>query len=238
MLLMTKSLSSALEARLAGLRPCGYAYDSRSFLLSAAYPLPRFEHVSHAYWHLASRLLGSDAPYPAEIGLGSSHAQRAAALRLTEGHGLVPGTFAILCPFSGPDDRAHRKVWPGFAGLAAEFTKRGIAVVVCPGPGEEAAASALLPAAIRLNGIDLGIYGALQRLALVVVANDTGPGHLAAAVGARLVAVYGPRSGPPWAPLGNNALLLYDNGAWPTVERVATAAVGSRTAGHASALTV
>ena len=237
MLLMTRSFSSALEARLAGLEPCGYAYDGRSLLLSQAYPLPRFEHVSHAYWHLASRFLGSDAPYPRQVELGSTPAQRASALSLTQSHGLVPGAFAVLCPFSGPDDRAHRKVWPGFAALAAEFTKRGIAVAVCPGPGEEAAASTVLPQAIRLNGIDLGVYGALLRLAMVVVANDTGPGHLAAAVGARLVAVYGPRSGPPWAPLGRNVILLYDNGVWPTVEEVAAAALGSPAAGHAPALT-
>jgi len=44
---------------------------------------------------------------------------------------------------------------------------------------------------------------ALQ-LARGVVANDTGPGHLAAAAGARLISLYGPRSVAAWTPIGAN----------------------------------
>jgi len=220
-LLLTKSLSSALEARLAGLAAAGYAHDGRSLLLAAAYPLPRFAHAAHAYWHLASRWLGEDAPYPASVELVPSAAQDAAARALLAAHGLAPRGFVLLCPFSGPDDRERRKVWPGFGALATALAARALPVVVCPGPGEDRLAAATLPRAIALAGVDLGVYAALLRLAHAVVANDTGPGHLAAAVGARLVSIYGPQSVAAWAPLGPRVELLHDPGGWPPVARVA-----------------
>ena len=226
-LLMTKSLSSALEARLAGLGAAGYAHDGRSVLLAAAYPLPRFAHAAHAYWHLASRWLGAAAPYPAEIGLVPSPAQETAARALLAVRQLAPGGFVLLCPFSGPEDRERRKVWPGFRELATLLAASRVPAAVCPGPGEEDAAAATLPGAVQLGGVDLGVYAALLRLARAVVANDTGPGHLAAAVGARLVSIYGPRSIGAWAPLGPRVELMHDPAGWPPVARVAASVLAA-----------
>ncbi len=226
-LVLTKSLSSALEMRLAGLGAAGYAHDGRSLLLAAAYPLPRFAHAAHAYWHLVSRFLGADAPYPASVDLVPSPAQDAAARALIAARGLAPRGFVLLCPFSGADDRERRKVWPGFAELAAAVEARGLPAVVCPGPGEDELAAATLPRAVQLKGIDLGVYAALLRLAHAVVANDTGPGHVAAAVGARLVSVYGPQSVAAWAPLGPRVELLHDPGGWPAAARVAASVLGA-----------
>ena len=223
--LLTKSFSSALEARLGGWSPVGYARDGRSFLLAHAYALPRFAHASHAYWHLASQFLHGDLPYPTQIGLVPSAAQSQRAAALLEERGLAARPFVVLCPFSGADDREARKVWPGFTALGERLTARDIATIVCPGPGEEARAAAALPGAIRLIGLDLGSYGALMARAQSVVANDTGPGHLAAAVGARLVAVYGPRSVDAWRPLGPRVTLLHEPD-WASVERVLAAALG------------
>ena len=222
-LLFTKSLSSALEARLAGLAPAGYARDGRSPLLAAAYPLPPLAHAGHAYWHLVSRLLGADAPFPTALGLVPSAAQRRRAAALLESHALAAQRYVLLCPFSGADDRERRKVWPGFGELAAWLVARDVAVLVCPGPGEESLAAETLPQARQLTGVDLGLYAALLERAAVVVANDTGPGHLAAAVGARLVSVYGPQSVAAWAPLGARVRLFHDAGGWPSVEQVAAA---------------
>jgi heptosyltransferase II len=222
-LLMTKSLSSALETRLGGVPPVGYAYDGRSLLLSRAFPLPKLKHASFAYWQLVSDFLGVAAPYPTEVGLRPSGAQTHEAHAMLATHGLKPGAFCMLCPFSGADDREGRKVWPGFRALAEEFRARGIAVVVCPGSGEEAK-SAALPGVITLAGLDLGVYAALLASARTVIANDTGPGHLAAAVGARLISIYGPSSSAAWAPLGSNVVLMHD-AVWPSVERVVQASL-------------
>jgi heptosyltransferase-2 len=222
-LLMTRSLSSALESRFGGFRPTGFAYDGRSFLLRRAFPYEKFPHASQDYWRLVSEFLGVEAPYPRTVELPVSEAQERAADELLRARGLETGAFVVLCPFSGPDDREHRKVWPSFPALARWFETRAIPTVICPGPGEEALCTAL-PGVITLLGVDLGAYAALFARARAVIANDTGPGHLAAATGAKLVSVYGPHSSARWAPLGKQVVLLHAD-AWPDVERVAEAAL-------------
>lgn len=223
-LLMTNSFSSALEARLGGFSPSGYANEGRSLLLRHAYRQPGFAHAAEAYWRLAASFLGTDEPFPATLGWTPSEAQRAQAQALLAQQGLAPRSFVILCPFSGPDDRENLKVWPGFKELAAELQAAGLAIVLCPGPGEEASAAALAANAICLPGIDLGVYGALFELARSVVANDTGPGHLAAAAGARLISLYGPHSIAAWAPIGRSVQLFHD-AKWPDVNLIASAAL-------------
>lgn len=226
-LLMTNSFSSALETRLAGFAPSGFAREGRSLLLRAAYPLPNFTHAADSYWHLAGCFLGTDERFPTSLMWTPSDAQRVQAQALLSQHGLTARPFVILCPFSGPDDRENRKVWPGFKELAASLDVAGMPVVVCPGPGEEAGAAALASNAICLPGVDLGVYGALFELARSVVANDTGPGHLAAAVGARLISLYGPQSVAAWTPIGPNVLLFHDASSWPTVDRILSAALAA-----------
>jgi heptosyltransferase II len=227
-LLMTKSLSSALETRLAGLAAAGYAHDGRSLLLAAAYSLPHFEHASHAYWHLVDRFLGEQAPYPKVAELSPSAAQGQAADSILASRQLVANKYVLLCPLSGADDKDGRKVWPGFAELGRLLHARSVPLVVCPGPGEEQVAAAVLPQALQLTGIDLGIYAALLERAQCVVANDTGPGHLAAAVGARCLSIYGPQSVAAWSPLGRRVELLHLPSAWPDVASVAAAVLTSR----------
>jgi heptosyltransferase-2 len=214
-LLFTKSLSSALETRFARLPAVGYAYDGRSLLLAAAHPLPHFEHAAHMYWHLVSLFLGQQAPYPEAVDLRPSLAQQQAAEKILATHGIAAGGFVLLCPLSGADDVQHRKVWPGFAALGHRLQAQSLPMVVCPGPGEEPAAAATLPQALQLTGVDLGVYAALLARARCVVANDTGPGHLAAAVGARLISIYGPHSIAAWAPLGGRVKLFHSLQGWP-----------------------
>jgi len=222
-LLMTNSFASTLEARLAGFAPSGFAREGRSLLLRSAYPLPGFAHAAEAYWHLAGRFLGTDESLPPVLGWNPSDAQRAQALALLTQHGLTPRSFVMFCPFSGPDDRENRKVWPGFKELGAALNAAGVPVAVCPGRGEEAAAASLK--AISLPGVNLGVYGALFELARCVVANDTGPGHLAAAVGAQLISIHGPHSVAAWRPIGPHVRAFHDASEWPAVDRVAEAAL-------------
>jgi heptosyltransferase-2 len=226
-LLMTNSFSSALEARLGGFSPSGYSHEARGWLLCHAYRQPSLTHAAEAYWHLAGSFLGTDDPFPASLGWTPSEAQRAQAQALLAQHGLATRSFVILCPFSGPDDHRNLKVWPYFRELATALRAASVALVLCPGPGEEAAAAALVPTAICLPDIDLGVYGALFELARCVVANDTGPGHLAAAVGARLISIYGPQSLGAWTPIGPHVQLFHDPSKWPNVDSVAAAALAA-----------
>jgi heptosyltransferase-2 len=48
-----------------------------------------------------------------------------------------------------------------------------------------------------------------------MVSNDTGPGHLAAAVGTPLVSVLGPSDPALWRAWGPGVTLVGGDGAWP-----------------------
>ncbi len=222
-LCLPDSFSSALEFRLAGLRTLGHAWEGRSLLLTRAVPRPRDVHELEVYWRLGSALLQQDAPLPAAVGLrlAPQHRQEAAALR--QAHGIEPGCI-LICPFAGGTWNQQDKTWPGFADFAAGALRGfGRSVVVCPGPGEEAIARTQFPSALMLQGVGLGTYAALLSEAAVMVSNDTGPGHIAAAVGAPLVSVMGPSDPSLWRPWGPSVQLLGGNGAWPEAHAVQAA---------------
>ena len=221
------AFSAALEFRLAGLPAEGFACQFRSPLLRRAFPRPGGVHTRDEYWSLCQSFLGrrEPAPAPAEWRL-SAEAGREAD-RLIRENGLGPD-FVVLVPFAsnGPDDP---RVWPDFPGLASRLVARGAKVVLCPGSEAEAdAAVARYPGAVVLRRVGMSAYGALMRRAGVVVATDTGPGHLAAATGANLISIFGPSSPDTWGPVGSRVRILREDAGWPSLEAVlAKAAPGS-----------
>lgn len=221
------SFSSALEFRLAGLRALGHAHEGRSLLLARALPLARGQHELAVYWQVGDALLGRPAPLPVRLGLrlAPAHVEAAAALRAA--HGIGPG-FIVVCPFAGGTFEKLDKTWPAFADfvrvdLAALARAQGRQVLVCPGPGEEALVRRDYPGALCLEGVRLGAYAALLADAALVISNDTGPGHLAAAVDAPLLSVLGPTDPDQWRAWGPSARWLGGRGTWPRREQVAEA---------------
>ena len=186
----------------------GYAADGRSPLLTHSVPRPHgTEHQLRDYDALlASRNIAPDTdppllPIPPNA---EDRARRAfAAAGLPGGAPLV-----LLAPGAafGPT-----KQWPAkrFAELADGLAERGVLSGVVVGPGEEGLGEAVSRQA-RHRPVVLGAdldpveLAALLRQARVVVSNDSGPMHLAAAVGTPVVAFFGPtdpgRTGPTGAP--------------------------------------
>jgi heptosyltransferase-1 len=97
------------------------------------------------------------------------------------------------------------KRWPveRYAEVAQALTRRGLRVVINAGPGEEPLAEAIVNgtggAAIAVN-CSLDQLIALTRRVRLAIAGDTGPLHLACALGKPVVGIYGPtdpsRNGP------------------------------------------
>ncbi|MBK5290081.1 MAG: hypothetical protein JJE04_00110 [Acidobacteriia bacterium] len=107
------------------------------------------------------------------------------------------GGYAVIHPFSG----SPRKNWPlsQFRALALELIKR-MPVAWCAGPEED------LEEANRFEDLyELGCWLAGAR---VYVGNDSGITHLAAAVGAPVVALFGPTRPAVWAPRGDRVRVL------------------------------
>jgi heptosyltransferase-2 len=130
-----------------------------------------------------------------------------------------PG-FVVVCPFAGGLFEDQDKTWPAFADFSRELLKQGRDVVACPGPGEDAIITTQHPGVKLLPGIDLGAYGGVLRRAGLVVSNDTGPAHLAAAVGAPELSVLGPTKPEQWAPWGATVRIVRHWPRWPTVNEV------------------
>jgi ADP-heptose:LPS heptosyltransferase len=115
---------------------------------------------------------------------------------------LSLGSFVVLNPGGGWES----KLWPAeaFAALARSLAQEGVRTLVTFGPGEEALADCIVAgssgSARKAFATTLREYVALARRALLVVAADTGPLHLACAVGTPVVALFGPtdpeRNGP------------------------------------------
>ena len=214
-LCLPDSFSSALEVRLAGLRALGHAHEGRSLLLGRALPLPRSLHALQVYWQMADALLGQPAELPATIGLRVSARHRLQAQALREAHGLAGAI--LICPFAGGTWSQQDKTWPGFADYVAHgLPRHGRRIAVCPGPGAELAiAREHFPGATLLPDVDLGTYAALLQDAALMVANDTGPGHMAAAVGTPLVSVLGPSDPALWRAWGPAVQLVQGRTGWP-----------------------
>jgi heptosyltransferase-1 len=113
--------------------------------------------------------------------------------------------FAILNPGSG----WGAKSWPGerYAEVAKRLQKVGLRSLINFGPGEEALAQGVAEAsngAAEAVNCNLAQLIALTRRAALFIGGDTGPMHLAAALRAPTVALFGPtdpaRNGPYWTP--------------------------------------
>jgi heptosyltransferase-1 len=97
------------------------------------------------------------------------------------------------------------KRWPAerYGAVAAALARRGYEVVVNRAPGEEALAAAVAQSsggAARDLTTDMAELIAMTRRSVLVIGGDTGPAHLACALGKRVVGIYGPtdpaRNGP------------------------------------------
>ena len=215
-LLLTNSFSSALEARVAGLRALGYKRDGRSLLLDRSIALPKAGHAMLRYWTLACRFVGIDAPPPSTINWRIAAVDQQTADSLIALHSLGP-RFVLICPFAATQYNKHDKTWPAFAEFARAMLSAGHHLAACPGPGEAAQLRRDFPGVTLLADVGLGVYAGLFKRAALAVCNDTGPAHLAAAVGAPLLSLLGPTDPGLWAPWGPTVSVLRRWPQWPTV---------------------
>ena len=228
-LLLTNSFSSALDFFLARRPAAGYATDTRRWLLRPAFEIPldwaRGMHMVEYYFTLAADLVGTSAPVPRQLDLKVHSESRVRARALLDAAG-VGAAYVVLCPVAVGLHRGQVKAWDGFGRLCDDLRAQGRAVVACPAPGERAAVAAVLNGAAILPSTDVGTFAALLAASQLVIANDSGPGHVAAAVGARLVSVFGvtePTRTRPWGPA---VTLVGSERGWPRYEEV-TAAVAA-----------
>lgn len=207
--LLPNSFRAALLAFLSGVpQRIGYATDRRGALLTRSLPPP--PPVGHQLrdYDLLLRSEGIEPdPGPPRLQVPERAARRARQALETAGVPSEAGPV-LLCPASA---FARTKRWPveRYGALAAALLGRGLDCAAVVGPGENAlgrrvgeSAGAPVPVVgVELDPVELAAVLAQAR---AVVANDSGPMHLAAAVGTPVVALFGPtdpgRTSPAGAP--------------------------------------
>jgi len=219
--LFTNSFSTALVTRLAGVaRRVGYDRDARGLLLTDRLEpkrrreVPPYSRSRTApndwapvpacgyYFDLARSFLesiGAEAGPMGPMALAVTPDQDAEATRVLEKTGLAGERFAVLCP--GGNNPAKR--WPAerFAQVAdALAADHGLRIALSGGASERElleevrAHSAQRDAVVSLAdaGVTLGSLKGVVRRAALMVTNDTGPRHIAAAFGVPVVTLFGP----------------------------------------------
>jgi heptosyltransferase-2 len=203
-LLGPTSFGSAWRAYRAGVRAAGFATAGRGFLLARSLPGGedrRGRHQVENYRALAG-LVGAPEP-------DDEPAVRVdpAWLRSARERWPADGRRRVALQPGATFGPAKRWAAAKFADVARALAKEGHDVAVLGGPQDAEPVAETIAAAggaaRDLSGrFRLGELAALLESADLLITNDTGPMHLAAAVGTRCLAVFGSTS-PEWtAPRG------------------------------------
>lgn len=202
-IVLPPSFSSAWFAFRTGARErAGFAHEGRSPLLTRAVRRPARGdlHLSREYLRLAEVLGATAAPGPPPLAVTDEGRARARDLLGRAGE----GPYAVLAPGAayGPAKR-----WPAerFAETGRRLAARGWRLFACGAASERAACDEVARGcgAESLAGrTSLAAMSAVCAGAAVVVSNDSGLAHLAGAVGAPTVTVFGSTSSAWTAPLG------------------------------------
>ncbi|MGC9225267.1 MAG: glycosyltransferase family 9 protein [Terracidiphilus sp.] len=119
--------------------------------------------------------------------------------------------LALIAPGAG----WGAKRWPPerYAAVAAGLKDRGLAVLVNAGPGEESLVVPIVAAGAAIPvDATLAQLMALTRRVALAIGGDTGPLHLAAALGRPVVGIYGPTDPSRNGPYGTRARVLRSPG--------------------------
>jgi heptosyltransferase-2 len=208
--LLPNSLGTALQTFMAGVpERWGYATDGRGPLLTrrARVP-PEVRGQSEVYYYramLAGVGLEVTASPDVTLRCPDEWSARGAALL---GDGAASGPWVGFSP--GASFGSAKRWIPERYSAVGDFLARqdGARVAILGGPGERPLADAIA-AGMRISARNLcgetttgEMMGVVSRLSLLVT-GDSGPMHVAAALGIPLVAVFGPTDWRETAPFGD-----------------------------------
>lgn len=207
-ILLTNSFESALAAKLGKAKyRMGYAAEGRSFLLSHAFPVPEWKNSRHEinyYLNLMGEvektLFGETKVFAAEpkfeLSVSENRKNRAREILQTGGVDLSKKIIA-LCPGS-TNSRAKRWQAASYAKLNDRLQNELNVEVILIGSKDESEVSrevaerAQIKPVVLTGNTTLAEVTAILSVSDLLVSNDTGPAHIAAALGTKTLAIFGP----------------------------------------------
>jgi ADP-heptose:LPS heptosyltransferase len=210
---MLLSVASGARLRIGSTsEPFGHDLASRFYHLEL--PLPSGEELAamhesaHNLYPLSA--IGVRATDMTSVFVPSTEDERDCERFVAASFGTA-GRFIVVHPGAGK----AMNVWPGerYARAAKVLGGRfACGVVATGGPADAEALEAFLEACVDRPFVlpcpSVGFLGALMKRSALVLCNDTGIMHIAGAVGARCVAVFGPTDPARWKPVNDTVVAV------------------------------
>lgn len=215
------SLSSALVFKLAGISAAGYKDDGRSWLLKWPISKPKARlHAVESWYHLAYQaslkweqaiapkaaqhlhLAGIEAPSPEKFGLDAKKIN------------------ILIAPTAIGLHKGQNKVWPHFEALTQQLLAANFGVYMCPPPNEIEQALSNAPSATRIEALALPDFAQLCKSVDLVICNDSGVSHIAAAVDTPQITLIGVTDVSRTGPWSDQAHCMGEMGAWASIDQV------------------
>ena len=217
--ILPPSFGAASSFKLAGIKErIGYIADGRRMLLTKPLPLPvplNSEHRSKVYFDLLRRGAGVSIDY-VKPKMFLDQADADAAVAMLDGFGVGPEDPYAVVAFRAV---AESRRWgeENYTALAIRMIDElGFRVILVGSKSDRDAGDAIVEGAEREESvINLAGKTSLRELAgicshaRVFVGNDSGPAHLAAAVGAPIVVLSGADDPNETSPMSNQKRLIY-----------------------------
>ncbi len=190
--------------------------EGSSWFYSRRVPAPQVEMHAVDRYLLVAKAVGAVESCVPEFRFRISQADHDAVERLLSRFGVALGTSWVALNVSA---RWPTKRWPAesFAEVADRLQQEGAGPVMLLGGPDERAAGAAITGQMKTPVIDLtgattvGLLPALLSKASLLITNDSGPMHIAAAVGTPVVALFGPTSALLTGPYGAGHSVLTGN---------------------------
>jgi ADP-heptose:LPS heptosyltransferase len=164
------------------------------------------------YWLAVAGLLGADAGAGWRTSVPVSDSDRAEAAQLVQsiGNSHAMHSTPLVAVHPGTGRYSSARTWPveRFAEVARSLADSHVADIIVTGGPDEVELAAALEAEIGRPGrvhsfagrTSIHVTAALLEQCDLFIGNDSGPMHLAAAVGTPVVAVFGPSNWAAWGP--------------------------------------
>ncbi len=215
---LTDGDRSAILARSSGAQiRVGYNSEARwrGTLYTAVVEADRFKMHTVLYHLAATEALGLAGP-PLAPTLTVSPSAEKRAEDLIRGNGIDPAR-PIICVHPGA--RWWFKSWPPerFAALADRIQQATSAPVLILGGDQDRQVVSQIQTGMRaharnlVGSTDLPVLAGVLKRASLMVSNDNGPMHMAAALGVPVVGLFGPSDPAVWGPWGEGHRVFYKN---------------------------